>query len=152
MGFSASGATVVLLVGLMVSLGSLYPVIDDNSGRYADAEDAFDDRQLDRQNAAIRIDSANYTDASFLFGTEDTLVVTVRNTGTTTLSVPKTDLLVDGEYTTPSSYTVEDNPDRTTWASGENLTFTVTYPAAAAASDRVVVVTEHGVSAAREVV
>ncbi len=151
MGFSVSGATVVLLVGLMVSLGTLYPVVDQNGQRYADAEDARENRALDRQNTDIRVVSANYTDGNALLGEPDVLTVIVRNTGTTALSVEDTDLLVDGVYTDPTTTAVESDPNRTTWAGGENLTLTVEYDASATAPDRVVVVTDHGVSTGQEV-
>lgn len=146
MGFSVSGATVVVLVGLMVSVGTLYPVLEDDRERYTGAQDAHEGRALDRQNTALAVQNVTYTNASELPGSEDRLDVTVRNTGTTTLSVDETDLLVDGVYTVPNVTSVEGDATRNTWAGGQSLTLTVRYPSTTAAPNRVVVVTEHGVA------
>jgi flagellar protein FlaF len=144
MGFSVSGAAAVLLVGLMVSVGTLYPVVEDGQQRVADARDAREERALDRQNARIDLVEATY-DAS-----ADELTVTVENGGTTTLSVVATDLLVDGSYVPPNERAVA-GVTGDVWAGGETLAFTVEYPANSTAPGRVVVVTDHGVADAEPV-
>lgn len=140
MGFSVSGATAVVLVGLLVSAATIYPTVDRSAERRHDAVTAKQERALAQQNTAIEVANATYN------ASNDTLVVTVENEGATTLSVDATDLLVDGVIEFGDA-TVE-NESRDVWASGEQLRYEVT---TADSPTRVKVVTEYGVAATREV-
>jgi flagellar protein FlaF len=137
MGFSVSGATAVLFVGLLVSAATLYPALDRGTERRSDAVAARDERALDRQNTAVETVDVTY-DAS-----TDTLTVVVANTGAQTLAVPEVDLLVDGAYATPAGTTVAGDASTDYWAPGQNLTLT---RSTATAPDRVKVVTGPGVA------
>jgi flagellar protein FlaF len=121
MGFSVSGATAVVFVGLLVSAGILYPSIDRYTERRSEAIDARNEDALLRQNTALGSVNATY-DAS---ATE--LVVTVNNTGADSLALPAVDLLVDGGYRTLSAgaTTVDGNSGTDVWAPGETLRITM---------------------------
>lgn len=139
MGFSVSGAVAVVFIGLLVSAATLYPAVDRAGERRADAVEARDERALERQNTAINLVNATYNTS------QETLTVTVQNTGASTLDVPAVDLLVDGEYATPSAAnrSVEGDTATEVWAPGETLTLTRSEPDA---PDRVLVATGPGVA------
>lgn len=147
MGFSVSGATVVILAGLLLSMATLYPAVEESQEQQREAIDARDERLLDQRNTAIDITSATYDSVT------GTLTVEVENTGTTTLDVERTDLLVDGEYQSSATTDVDGDSGRTVWAPGETLTFTLdgALPVLSTSPDRVKVVTEYGVAASRGV-
>jgi flagellar protein FlaF len=144
MGFSVSGATAVLLVGMLISAATLYPALERSSELKRDSLDAQTERTLDRQNTDIRLRNATYN------GTAETVEVEVENSGTTTLSVEDTDLLTDGTYRTGATVAVEGSTTRTVWAPGETLTFTLS--GVTSGPSRVKVVTEHGIGRSDAVV
>lgn len=141
MGFSTSGAAAVVFLGLLVCASTLYPVLDANQERSLDADEAREDRSLARQNTALSLAAVTYNASG-----DGDLVVRVDNTGTTTLGVAGTSLLVDGEYVAFESATVDGDATRTTWAGGERLVVRVDRSAVDGPPDRVVVVTENGVT------
>ncbi|WP_332897795.1 hypothetical protein [Haladaptatus sp. CMSO5] len=143
MGFATSGATAVIFIGLLVAVGTLYPAMEHADERVFDARDAHDDRALDQRNTAITVTQTTYN------ATLNELTVTVENTGSTTLSVTQTDLLVDGAYQASRTTSVGGDANRTVWVSGETLTITVT--GVVPQPSRVKVVTEYGVAAVEEV-
>ena len=138
MGFSTSGSMAILFVGVLVCLGTVYPVAETANERVTDATLERDDRALDGRNTAIDVTNVSY-DAD-----NDTLVVNVTNTGSTTLSVDDTDLLVDGAYQDGYTTRVDGEGGRTIWVPGERLQFELT--GVTTAPDRLKVVTEHGVA------
>jgi flagellar protein FlaF len=138
MGFSVSGAMAVILVGLLVSMATLYPAVDRSQELRREAIDDRNERLLDRQNTAITIRSATYN------ATSDELTVAVENTGSTSLSVDRTGFLVDGEYRTDAATAIDGASNRTVWTPSERLAFTDTHTTAPA---RVKVVTERGIAA-----
>jgi flagellar protein FlaF len=124
MGFSVSGATAVLFVGLLVGAATLYPAVDRYAERRSDATTANNERILTQQNTAIETVNATYNAST------DQLTITVRNTGASTLSVVRTDVLVDGSYAqlSASNTTVGASSTTDIWAPGERLTVTLTHP------------------------
>ena len=147
MGFSTSGAAAIIFVGLLIAVGIAYPVLETAHDRRSTAIDDRDDRALDLRNTAIDVTDVTYDDAEG----DGTLIVNVTNTGSTTLSVSKTDLLVDGEYVSTANEgpaieetTVDDTPDRDLWQPGDTLTIIV--DPVEDEPDRVKVVTEHGIA------
>lgn len=137
MGFSTSGATAIIVVGVLVAAGIAYPVFQTAHENRSAAIDDRDDRSLEMRNTAIEIDSQGYNQS----GNEE-FIMHVTNTGSTTLSVAETHLLIDGDYQNRSTYeTSVDGVDRELWQPGETLNVTVsTEPG------RVKLVTEHGIS------
>jgi len=148
MGFSVSAATAVIFAGLFLALGIFYPAMVNSYERVqaADADQA--DRALEQANTDIRLDDATSAGG----GGGNRLEVTLTNTGSTSLTVSETDVVVDGTYIQRSELDttvtdVDNNDDSTTdlWLPGETLDITYN-PAGQFNGDRVRVVTEHGVA------
>jgi flagellar protein FlaF len=139
MGFSTSGATVIVFVGLLIGFGTLYPTVEGAGERISDARSDRDDRSLRQQNTALVVAGTAYD------ATNDTLTVSVNNTGSTTLSVDRTDLLVDGRYQVPDTFAVAGTENRTVWTPGSQLELTVT--GVTSEPSRVKVVSGPGVAA-----
>ncbi|MGQ3411290.1 flagellin [Natrinema sp. LN54] len=137
MGFSTSGATAIIVVGVLVAAGIAYPVFQTAHENRSTAIDDRDDRRLEMRNTAIEIDSQGYQSGNEEF------IMHVNNTGSTTLSVAETDLLIDGNYRSRSTYetSVDGAPGRELWQPGETLTVTVSTD-----PNRVKLVTEHGIA------
>jgi flagellar protein FlaF len=137
MGFSVSGATVVVLIGVLVCAATVYPVLDRTAERRTEAVDAARERALDRQNTAIGGLTTTYD------AVNDTLTIVVENRGAYTLAVSAISLLVDGRYV---EFDASVAGDRSTnlWLPGESLTLTVSRTSA---PTRVKVVTGPGVAA-----
>lgn len=138
MGFGTSGAVAVVFVGLLIAVGIAYPTLETANDRRSTAIDDRDRRALDVKNTDIDL-----TDAAYNATGADELTVNVTNTGSTTLSVDETDLLVDGVYQESYETTVDNESARSLWQPGERLTMTVSL---ASAPNRVKVVTENGVA------
>lgn len=150
MGFSVSGATVVLFLGMFISFGMVFTAANNGFERVNDAYNAETDSELVRQNTDIDVADASVANE----GDGLTLTVTANNTGTTSLSVNDTDILIDGEYTNftgdnvTAAAAVDGNERTDLWLPGETLRVEV--PVASAPS-QVKVVTESGVAASEVV-
>ncbi|MFC4551453.1 MULTISPECIES: flagellin [Halorussus] len=145
MGFSVSGATVILFLGIFACFGIAYTAANNGAEMVGAAYEDTTDKALTTQNTAISIASANTGSDS------KTLSVKVNNTGSTTLSVDDTDILIDGNYTGHDKMdplTVGGNAETNLWLPGETLRFTITLDWE---PSRVKVVTENGVAASAEV-
>jgi len=135
MGFSVSASTAIILVGLFLAVGIIYPAASNGYERVYDAESDRKDAQRELQNTDIEIDSGN----------TDSTQLTVNNTGSTSLTVSNIDLVVDGEYRSRSSYdTTIDGSGTDLWLPGEQLV--VDNFDGFSATDRIKIVTDHGIS------
>ncbi|WP_134671939.1 fla cluster protein FlaF [Halorussus marinus] len=144
MGFSVSGGTVVLFLGIVISFGMAYTAASNGLELVNDAYEDSTDDELVRENTDVSIGQASNTGST-------TLNVTVENTGSTTLSVNDTDLLIDGNYTSLTdenmiTLDVDGNSETDLWVPGETLHIEYDYGSDPAPS-RVKIVTEPGVSA-----
>lgn len=139
MGFSVSGSAAVIFVAAFIGFGMFYSATANSFERVNDAREDQRDRLLDQQNTDISLVSATWNSSG-----NDDLVVTVNNTGSETLSVEATDLLVDNDYRTGYDTSVDGDGSTDVWASQEQLTITVT--SLNSQPDRVKVVTENGVA------
>lgn len=149
MGFSVSGATVILFLGIVISFGMAYTAANNGVELINDAYEDSTDDELTRQNTDVRITSANAANQDGQLY----LNVTADNTGSTTLSVNDTDILIDGNYTPHTNdkmviLEVEDDGETDLWLPGETLTFNVSV---ASEPSRVKIVTGPGVSASEAV-
>jgi flagellar protein FlaF len=142
MGFSVSASAAIIFAAMFISMGILYPAVANGMEDVSDARADSADVLLDQQNTAISVANVSYDAPS------TTLTVDVDNTGTTDLSLDATDVLVNNSYATPSSTAVEGDTDTDLWLPGERLTVTVDVSLTADGSNRVVVVTNHGISRA----
>ncbi|THE62941.1 flagellin [Salinadaptatus halalkaliphilus] len=97
MGFSTSGAVVVILIGFLVAVSVIVPTIFSVGASSGEAFSTQGDQLRDQVNTDIEIESfeapVNETDDIV-----DSPTVNVTNTGSRTLSVSDTDVLIGGEY------------------------------------------------------
>lgn len=138
MGFGVSGSTAILFLGVLICTGTLYTAAAGSAERLTDAESENHERLLDRRNTEMDIATATFND------TTDILVIRANNTGSTTLSIEDTTVLVDNEYRNVSAANsnVDGNADTDLWAPGETLELEL----AATSPSRVKLVTETGIS------
>ncbi|MCT9095207.1 fla cluster protein FlaF [Haloarchaeobius sp. HME9146] len=138
MGLSISGAAAILFVGVLLTVSTAVPVLESANERVTTAVDDRGERELERRNTDMNVTNVTYNASA------DTLTVNVTNTGSRTLSVNETDLLVDGVYRTDATTRVEGDSGRVLWMPGESLEFELT--GITTTPDRVKVVTEYGVA------
>lgn len=139
MGFSVSGSAAIVFIAAFVSVGILYSGAYNGYEDVTAAQENQADRMLDQRNTDIMIATTSYN------GTNDSLTVEVLNEGSTTLTVSKTDVVVDGVYQSPwAASNVSGVTGTDVWAPGETLN--VTLDGFAAEPGRVKVVTGTGVS------
>lgn len=144
MGFSVSGSVAIIFVAFLISFGTFYSAAFNSMEDVTDARAAAQDDLLTQKNTAIDLQTATY------YGSNDSLIVTVNNTGASELSVESADLLVDNDYQTTFDERVV-NGDSTTdlWLPGEQLRYNVS---ATSQPDRVKVVAGPGVAETEGVV
>ncbi|WP_367996556.1 fla cluster protein FlaF [Haloferax volcanii] len=144
MGFSVSGSTAIIFLGVLIATGTLYTATSNASENVLEAQDADAERALERTNTDIAVTNATYD-------TNNTsLTVNLTNVGSETLSVSETTLLVDNAYVDVPSANASVDGDAGTdlWYAGENLSFVVD---ADPTPERVKVVTGSGVAATEAV-
>ncbi|QHS17078.1 hypothetical protein [Halopenitus persicus] len=142
MGISVSASAAIIVAGMFIAFGAVYPVAENGFDRVTSAQEGSHERALERENA----------DVEFVNATDDgtTLNVTVENVGARTMSVPKTTLVADNEYVAVTGddtivYDADADPstgDANTelWLPGERLRISV----ASGGQDAVLVATESG--------
>lgn len=143
MGFSVSGSAAIIFLAAFVGFGVLYTSAYNS---FELVDNAADDRAaqlLGQQNTEIEVVAAE------AFKNNSTVRVTLENTGTTTLGVNETDLLLNGTYQASPSTTLEGAAGSSLWVPGENLTMETSYPGSGPIN--VKVVTEHGIAVFTEV-
>jgi len=136
MGFSTSAAVAVVSIGFLISVGLLYPAVEQSVQDVSDATDTREDRMLDTRNSDAVLSDVTYNT------TTGVLNVTVNNTGTVTMDAATTDLLVDGTIATNRTTFVDGVADRELWVAGEQLRIEARN--VTTAPERVVVVTGTG--------
>jgi flagellar protein FlaF len=127
----------VLFVGVLIAISTAYPMLTGANERVQTAVDDRGDRSLSQRNTDIELGNVTYN------ATTDALVVRVNNTGSRTLSVADTDVLVDGTYRQGYATSVDGDGSRTIWMPGETLRIEVS---TSTRPDRVKVVTEFGIA------
>jgi flagellar protein FlaF len=145
MGFSVSGSTAILFLGMFISFGIAFTAASNGFEQVHGAYEENADEELTRQNTAISFVSTNAANQDGGWNVD----VRVDNTGSEPLSVDDTDILIDGNYISPTSskmvtLEVDGNSDTNLWLPGETLHVEVEVDAEPA---RVKVVTGPGVSA-----
>lgn len=143
MGFGVSGSTAIIFLGVLIATGTLYTAAAGTAETLEDAHDSDEERLLDRRNTAITVGSVTFNNSTPNYPTD----VNVTNTGTTTLSVNDTSMLVDNEYkdlSSAPSVTVDGASGTDVWAPGETLRVELNLDDS---PSRVKIVTENGISA-----
>lgn len=140
MGFSVSGSAAIIFVGVIVAAGIAVPPIVGSFGELSSSQSQQIDRGVDALNTDIDIESATYDDEN------DELELELENTGSTSLAVADTSLLIDGEIPDVGNVTtaVDGDGSAELWRPGERLTITVS--GVTQVPDRVKVVTENGIA------
>ena len=131
MGFSVSGSAAIIFVGVMVAAGIAVPSLVGSMGALADSQGEQVDRGIDTLNTEFEITSATYDESA------EELILDLKNTGSTTLTLEGTSVLVDGDLKAGVTGTG-------LWVPGETITVTVSGETAEPA--RVKVVTENGIA------
>lgn len=144
MGFSVSGAMVVILIGMFVAFGLLFPAVVDGIERVGDAQSDRSDRILERMNTDMEVVDTQSTGGGYF-------ELEVENTGSTPIQLSTLDVIIDGEYTL--GYTTEIN-DRGTdtdyWYPGEILIIAEEDADTTGNPDRYKLVTATGISVSGE--
>lgn len=135
MGISVSAGTAVILVGVFLMLGVIVPGMLNAHDRVTSAADERHQLQTDRGLTSIHINSTMVDNGS--------RTVEVENSGTTSLSLSETTVLVDNAYVTMDNLTVAgtDAAETDLWLPGEVIEFTVDEEG----THSLVVVTENGI-------
>jgi flagellar protein FlaF len=139
MGFSVSGATVLLLLGFLVAGLTLAAALEEVSEARNAGVNAEEQRILEQLNTDLNVTDAVYNK------TNDTLTVIAQNSGSVTLDIADTDLLVDGQFANTSAVAVGGNPGRALWTPRTNAS--ITLDSVTAQPSRIKLVTETGVAA-----
>lgn len=142
MGFSVSGATAIILLGLFIAFAMAYPTVMSGFEQLGDARDEQHDRILDTANAGIAIEDADYDEI------ENEVSVNVTNTGTVSLHFHKTDVLHKGEYVHDPTIEAKTDVETAIWLPGETVEITIDD---VDDPGQVVIVTEFGVATSTEV-
>lgn len=138
MGFSVSGATAIIFIGMFISFGMVYSATANGFEEVSTARATAAEQVLDQQNTRINITNTTYN------ATMEQLSISVNNTGSTALSVTTTDFIVDNDYQQSFvDQTVDGDGTTDLWLPGETLTVNVSVPPT---PTRIKVVTENGVA------
>lgn len=139
MGFSISGSAAIVFIGLIIAAGIAIPPLIGSFGALAGAQGEQVDRGIDALNTEFEINSTSYDGSS-------ELELNLTNTGSTTLSVAGTTVLVDGEVPANEDVTttVDGDPEAGLWLPGQTLTITV--EGVDEEPNRVKIVAENGVA------
>ena len=140
MGFSVSGSAAIIFVGIIVAIGVAVPPVVGSFGSLAGAQGEQVDRGIDALNTEFEIESATYDDEN------NRLTLELVNTGSTTLSVAGTSVLLDGAIPAEDDVTTEADSDASAelWLPGQRLMIEI--EGVTAQPDRVKVVAENGIA------
>ena len=138
MGFSVSGSFAILVLASFIAFGMIYSAGANSFERVTDATHESHERGLDQQNTAINVSAVTYQGGD--------LDVNVTNTGTTSLSLNATDVIVNGTYRQSfQRFEVAGKPDSDLWLPGETLSIRIN-DSDLQSGDLIKVVTEHAVA------
>ncbi|QGN07193.1 flagellin [Halorhabdus sp. CBA1104] len=144
MGFSVSASVAIIFAATLIAFGMFHTAAFNTVERVTDARNAAEDDLLTQQNTAIAVHNATYYDAN------NSLIVTVNNTGASELTVDGTDLIVDNDYQTSfAERSVDGDTGTGLWLPGEQLRYNVS---ATSQPDRIKIVSGPGVASTEVVV
>lgn len=148
-GLSTAASLLVIFIGLVLAMSSLYTVTANTAERVTEARQDGRDRQAAVAETSIAVAGATWDVSTSNF------TLTLNNTGDTTLRVAASDTVVDGSYVPIADYErVEVEGEASDlWRPGEQLVLEDedTIANFASTPDRVRFVTETGVAATSEV-
>lgn len=144
MGFSVSGAMIVILIGLFVAFGLLFPAVVDGIERVGDAQSDRSDRILERMNTDMEVIGTQSTGGGYF-------EIEVENTGSVPIQLSTLDVIIDGEYILGYTTEIETRgTDTDYWYPGETLIIEEEDSDINGNPDRYKLVTASGVSVSGE--
>ncbi|MBS3817761.1 MAG: hypothetical protein KGY76_09395 [Candidatus Thermoplasmatota archaeon] len=90
MGLSVSAAAGIVLIGVILIFGTLYPAIQSSEDMKNEAKREWFDRRDKEQRSDMNVSSVNYTES------QDRVNITLENTGDTTLHIGEIEVLLNG--------------------------------------------------------
>ena len=142
MGFSVSGSTAVIFIGVLIAANSLYGAWTYSQDQIETARADSEHDYLEQRQTSVEIVGTSYSSDT------NTLSVNVSNTGSTSLGTSGTTVVVDGEYAPKETTTVKDSfgnvRDSSLWLPGDYLTVNVS---STTDPTRVKITTDNGISA-----
>ena len=140
MGFSVSGSAAIIFVGVMVAAGIAVPALVGSMGALADSQGEQVDRGIDALNTEFEVTSAEYDSNTTM------LTLDIKNTGSTTLGVSETSVLVNGVIQRDADLSTDVGGDSgaTLWLPGQTLTIEIDYDGST--PERVKIVAENGIA------
>ncbi len=144
MGFGTSGSALVIFAALFIAMSTLYTATANTVEEVDEARQDTDEYQRTVQNTNIEVVEATWNTTS------SNLTIAVNNTGETTLSVGRVDVVAEDDYLASSDFERSEVDGRSTdtWRPGEQLVLEDEDSLAGItqAPDRVKVVTGPGIA------
>lgn len=122
MGLSVSAAAGIVIIGVILIFGTLYPAIESSRQMKNEARSEWAQRQDAEQRAAMTITSID------LNQTEERLNISLKNTGDTALNLEELEILINGVYMSEkiSDWVVEEEITNTNiWNPCQHLNLTL---------------------------
>ncbi|GAB3670860.1 flagellin [Halopiger thermotolerans] len=162
MGFSTSGAIIVILIGVLVAFSAIVPTVFGITSTTGDAFSTKSEHFRDQTNTEITVESFEAINES---GSVTGALLNVTNDGATSLSVERTNIVVNGEYYPTNASDAEttiiaNDSTRSSsniWSPGTVLQVEIDNAKLESDAeitgdgDRVKITTEHGVAATAEI-
>ncbi|MCX2818426.1 fla cluster protein FlaF [Haladaptatus sp. F3-133] len=142
MGFSVSGSTAVIFLGIVISVGIVLSAAQTTGSELSNSWNQRTSDMLGQKNTYINVTDAKYNK------TLSKVTVNATNMGSTTLSIDKLNLLVDGNLKPDRGVQVVGARKSSLWLPGEKISFTGN---STGMVESVEVVTGNGVSRVKEV-
>ncbi|MFP3871892.1 MAG: hypothetical protein ACOC55_03275 [Candidatus Natronoplasma sp.] len=139
MGLSVSASAAIVLVGVVLIFGTLYPAIERAQEIEEEARNDWLEWKDQKQRAEMTISDVNY------LGAENILNISLNNTGDTVLDINELEVLLDGVYCTDkvTSKIIDDQIENTDlWNPGQKLVLSL--EDVEEETNRVLVVSEFG--------
>jgi len=144
MGFGTSGSALVIFAALFIAMSTLYTATANTVEEVDEARQDTGEYHRTVQNTNIEVVEATWNTTS------SNLTIAVNNTGETTLSVEKVDVVAEDDYLASSDFerSEVEGQSTNTWRSGEQLVLEDedSLTGITQAPDRVKVVTDPGIA------
>ncbi len=139
MGLSVSASAGIVLIGIVLIFGTLYPAVDESQRLKNEARDEWNEWENDKKRSDLRIESIQISNQ------EDTIDITADNIGHTVLDVTELEIIIDGIYRTQniSKYVIDGEIENTTILNPKQ-NITITIENIGVEFDRIVIVNEFG--------
>lgn len=103
--------TLIIFIGIVLSIGLLFPAVSSFTESVSDSIDSQIDTNREIKNTQIGINATSES---------NDIIIDVNNTGTTSIFIEDVTVLLDGEVSEPDSFNI-DGSNRDILYSGETL-------------------------------